>query len=146
MVSLKLINNSNTTLHKPRLIINKKRNWYDIMSMTQECFDGAITDKEKALNLWGFVKNSRVHRFESEYGSEITDPIKFLGVYGYGMCYNTNYSNTFIYKIYCKDNNITDFYIGHTTNYLKRKYQHKTNSYYSNNLKIYKPTYQYKKS
>ena len=49
-----------------------------------------------------------------------------------------DYTNTIIYKIYCKDENITDVYIGHTTNFIQRKYSHKIacNSN-NNNLKIY---------
>jgi hypothetical protein len=35
------------------------------------------------------------------------------------------YSNTIIYKIYCKDETIKDIYVGHTTNFIKRKYEHK---------------------
>jgi hypothetical protein len=36
-----------------------------------------------------------------------------------------DYSKTIIYKIVCNDITITDCYIGHTTNFIKRKYQHK---------------------
>jgi hypothetical protein len=36
-----------------------------------------------------------------------------------------NFSSTIIYKIVCKDLNITDIYVGHTTNFIKRKAQHK---------------------
>ena len=36
-----------------------------------------------------------------------------------------NYDNTIIYKIVCNDLNITDCYVGHTTNFIKRKQQHK---------------------
>jgi len=35
------------------------------------------------------------------------------------------YSSTIIYKICCKDLNIKDLYVGHTTNFTKRKYGHK---------------------
>ena len=35
-----------------------------------------------------------------------------------------NYSNTIIYKLVCKNINIEDCYVGHTTNFSKRKYQH----------------------
>ncbi|MFY7728094.1 MAG: hypothetical protein ACOVRN_01110 [Flavobacterium sp.] len=38
---------------------------------------------------------------------------------------NIDYSNTIIYKLYCKDAVISDFYIGHTTNFAQRKYAHK---------------------
>ena len=36
-----------------------------------------------------------------------------------------DHSNTHFYKIICKDTDITDFYIGHTTDFTKRKSQHK---------------------
>lgn len=36
-----------------------------------------------------------------------------------------DYSNTIIYKLCCKDPTIKDIYIGHTTNFVKRKQQHK---------------------
>ena len=41
-----------------------------------------------------------------------------------------DYSNTIIYKIYCKNEMVTDIYVGHTTNFTKRKY-HILWSYYS---------------
>ena len=37
-----------------------------------------------------------------------------------------NYSETIIYKICCKDKNITDVYVGHTINFIQRKNKHKT--------------------
>ncbi len=48
-----------------------------------------------------------------------------------------DYSNTIIYKIYCKNDAIADTYVGHTTNFIKRKYQHKIFCNSSKNLKIY---------
>ena len=36
-----------------------------------------------------------------------------------------DYSNTIIYKITCKDSNVTDLYVGHTTNFVQRKHSHK---------------------
>jgi len=53
-----------------------------------------------------------------------------------------NYGESMIYKLCCKDSNITDFYIGSTTNFSRRKSQHKkncnnqTDEHY--NLKVYK--------
>ena len=40
--------------------------------------------------------------------------------------YQMDYSHTIIYKICCKDTNIKDTYVGHTTNFTQRKNQHKT--------------------
>src|ERR1700752_274161 len=43
-----------------------------------------------------------------------------------------DYKNTIIYKIVCKDINIKDLYVGSTTNFIKRKYCHKSRC---NNIK-----------
>jgi len=48
-----------------------------------------------------------------------------------------DYFNTIIYKIYCNDLSIKDIYIGHTTNFVKRKYQHKICTNSGKKLKIY---------
>ena len=47
------------------------------------------------------------------------------------------YSNTIIYKLFCNDISVTDVYVGHTTNFIKRKYQHKILCISNKNLKIY---------
>ena len=43
-----------------------------------------------------------------------------------------DYSKTYFYKIVCKDTSITDCYVGHTTDFIKRKHQHKYSCYNSN--------------
>lgn len=52
-----------------------------------------------------------------------------------------DYSKTVIYKIFCKDLNITDIYIGSTTDFNKRKIKHKSDCYNENdrkyNIKLY---------
>jgi hypothetical protein len=52
-----------------------------------------------------------------------------------------DYSNTIIYKIVCNDLNITEVYVGHTTNFINRKALHKSNCNNPNsksyNYKIY---------
>ena len=40
---------------------------------------------------------------------------------------NIIYNNTIIYKIVCNDLNIKDLYVGHTTDFTKRKYKHRLN-------------------
>jgi hypothetical protein len=37
-----------------------------------------------------------------------------------------DYSNTIIYKLCCKDDNVSDIYVSHTTNFRQRKYFHKS--------------------
>ena len=41
---------------------------------------------------------------------------------------NIDYSKTIIYRIVCKDVNITDCYVGSTTDFIRRKNQHKNNT------------------
>ena len=49
-----------------------------------------------------------------------------------------DYSNTIIYKICCKDENIKDLYVGHTTNFHQRKKSHeKSCNDLNNNVRIY---------
>ena len=58
-----------------------------------------------------------------------------------------DYSKTIIYKFICKDLSVKDLYVGHTTNWIKRKASHKfdcnnTNSK-SYNYKVYKMIREY---
>jgi len=48
-----------------------------------------------------------------------------------------SYSNTVIYKIFCNDATVSDLYVGHTTNFIKRKYQHKILCNGGKKLKLY---------
>lgn len=52
-----------------------------------------------------------------------------------------DFSRTVIYKIVCNDLNISDCYVGHTINFIKRKNAHKTDCCNSNspnyNLQLY---------
>jgi hypothetical protein len=52
-----------------------------------------------------------------------------------------DYSKIIMYKIVCNDLAITDIYVGHTTDFTKRKCNHKTSCYNpndkKNNLKLY---------
>jgi hypothetical protein len=53
-----------------------------------------------------------------------------------------DYSNTIFYKIYCKDTNIKDLYVGLTTNFVQRKHAHKQSckneKATNHNCKLYK--------
>ena len=55
----------------------------------------------------------------------------------------TDYSNTIIYKICCKDPTIKEIYIGHTTNFTQRKNSHKTLCYNENNKNHNRYVYQF---
>ena len=54
-----------------------------------------------------------------------------------------DYSKTHFYKIVCKDTNINDMYIGHTTQFTKRKHQHKTRCCNPENPKYHLRVYKF---
>ena len=54
-----------------------------------------------------------------------------------------DYSKTYFYKIVCKDTSITDCYVGHTTDFTKRKSQHKNTCNNPNIKKHNLPVYQF---
>jgi len=54
-----------------------------------------------------------------------------------------DYSKTMIYKLCCKNPEINDVYIGHTTNYTKRKCQHKSHCNNTNSPKYNYRVYQF---
>jgi len=53
-----------------------------------------------------------------------------------------NYNKTFIYKLYCKNPQVTDFYVGYTTNIKGRMDVHRrvclVNTHKSHNQKTYR--------
>lgn len=93
-------NMSDEIVINPRLLINFKKNWFDIGSLRNEVFEGAKSSEERALSLWKFMRDNRLHYNEPDIGKEIDDPIKLLGIYGYGMCYNTSYASAFLASRY----------------------------------------------
>lgn len=52
-----------------------------------------------------------------------------------------DYSRTLMYKIVCKDITITDTYVGHTTHFTKRKYNHNSCCNNKNSKKYNYPLY-----
>lgn len=54
-----------------------------------------------------------------------------------------NYANTIIYKIICKNINIKESYIGHTTDFTDRKYKHKHSCNNENNKNYNLYVYQF---
>ena len=58
----------------------------------------------------------------------------------------TDFSRCVIYKIVCFDTNITDCYVGHTTDFIRRKSQHKYRCNNPNDKEYNKKVYQFIRS
>ncbi|MFH1003909.1 MAG: T9SS type A sorting domain-containing protein [Bacteroidota bacterium] len=100
MMYVKMTNTGTKKIIHPRLVFNNKSRWFTIDLMRAECFDDAVTEKDKSLSVWKFFRDNRVHDSGPELTDNINDPMKLLGVYGYGLCYNTNYSMCFLSRPY----------------------------------------------
>lgn len=63
--------------------------WPDLTSaetILASIHDVGMTDKEKALAIFEFVKAWRTHWYPPYTSEEMHDPVKLVGVYGYGFC------------------------------------------------------------
>ena len=56
--------------------------------------------------------------------------VKKIILFSYMPKTDTDYSNTIFYKIQCKNPDVKDMYIGHTTNFVQRKLAHKYSCIY----------------
>ena len=54
-----------------------------------------------------------------------------------------NYETTYFYKLCCKDVNITDIYVGHTTNFVQRRSRHKNNCSHTDYKEYYYKVYEF---
>ena len=66
--------------------------WPDLTSaetILASIHDAGMTDKEKALAIFEFVKAWRIHWWPPSVREERFDPMKVVGVYGYGHCGET---------------------------------------------------------
>lgn len=80
---VKIGNNGDNTI-KPNFIVNG-RDMSSMKSIVQSIATEAMTDKEKALAIWNFVKDSKYH-----FGNPTTyverDSIDLINSWGYGNC------------------------------------------------------------
>ena len=86
MRSIEMTNMGRTTVRAPRLSINNAYAIHDINSLADFIFADLNTARERALSLWLFFRDHRVHFRSPERGCKLTAPLRFLGNYGYITC------------------------------------------------------------
>jgi len=65
------------------------KGWPDLTSvggMLHSILRNGMTDEQKAVAIWAFIRDWRYHYYPAEGGDECHDPVKFINVYGYGFC------------------------------------------------------------
>jgi len=87
MRSITIRNIGSSTIHSPRLVINRDKPVYDFTMLCKHIFKQCESPKDSALALWLFFRDHRVHATSPEHVfHNIADPLKLLGSYGYLSC------------------------------------------------------------
>ncbi len=78
----------------PRVIVNGRKDWFNIDSILAEIIEPGYSDRAKAMAIWRLLVANRYHDFPTRYQYEMHDPVRLLNVYGYGFCDDA--SNSFM--------------------------------------------------
>jgi hypothetical protein len=91
---LRITNEDSVPAFGPKLLLNRRGNWYSRLEIGIEALDGTISNKEKALALFQFMRHNRIHYEPAEHPflDETHEPVKVLGVYGYAFCDDAAFS------------------------------------------------------
>lgn len=73
-------------VRNPRLTVNGRKQWFTTGDILKEVLDDSMTDRDKAVAIWSFLKENRYHDQPAHNDIEIHDPVRYLNVYGYGFC------------------------------------------------------------
>lgn len=57
-----------------------------VKAMVESVVSFDMSDEEKAIALWEFLKDNRYHYYPSQEDHEPHDPVRLVNVYGYGFC------------------------------------------------------------
>ena len=69
----------------PRVVVNGRRDWFSAASILKEALEPGMSKREVAIAIWRFLKDNRYHNHPGRH-DEVCDPVRFLNVYGYGLC------------------------------------------------------------
>jgi len=83
-IRVRLTNEGDTDIVNPRLVVNDKRDWFDVTDLVNRIISPYSSELEKALAIWYFQQSNRFHA--TTWDKEVQDPIKMLNVYGYTLC------------------------------------------------------------
>lgn len=70
----------------PRLTVNGRKQWFSTGDILKEVLEESMSDRDKAVAIWSFLKDNRYHDQPAHNGIETHDPVRYLNVYGYGFC------------------------------------------------------------
>lgn len=84
--SVTLTNVGDQVVINPRVVVNEKRDWFDVPSILHSVIKPGMSDREKAIAIWGLLVANRRNDRPATNDIEMHDPVRYLNVYGYGLC------------------------------------------------------------
>lgn len=85
-LGISLKNPGPETITRLRVQLDGKQTPVSIAEIVEICVSGKSGAEEKALSLWNYVSENRIHDWPAHSGKEAFDPVKLMSVYGYGFC------------------------------------------------------------
>ncbi len=84
--SITLTNRGSDSVINPRVIVNSEKNWFDNGLLLNEIIKPGMSKRDKAVAIWRFLVDNRIHDESAHFGIELHDPVRWLNNYGYGLC------------------------------------------------------------
>jgi hypothetical protein len=67
---LRITNLDSLPSHGAKFLLNRRGNWYSRQEMAEEALRGAVTEKEKSLSLFEFVRKNREQYYNGNHHSD----------------------------------------------------------------------------
>ena len=97
-VSLTITNTGPVPVANPRVITNGQRRWHDVDSLLDEFTRGAESKQDQIYLIWERMRLNR-HHDDPLYGdNEFHDPVRWLNVYGGGLCDDAGKCGSALYQ------------------------------------------------
>ena len=84
--SITLSNIGEDLVVNPWVTVGGKKDWFSTPRILDEILHPPMTDRDKALAIWAFLRDNRYHDEPAQNVKDVHDPVRFLNVYGYGFC------------------------------------------------------------
>ncbi|MCK5534381.1 hypothetical protein KAI68_04630 [bacterium] len=89
---IKIENIGESEIINPKVISDNVLDMSSVQSILNGVITDSMSDKEKAIKLWEFVKDNRYNWYSPERKNNLADPVKYFNVYGYEFCSISAYS------------------------------------------------------
>lgn len=85
-LGITISNLGTSVVESPSVTVNGKKRWSSTEAILEEILTQGMSDRDKALAIWSFIKDNRYHDSPAHRDIETHDPVRYLNVYGYGYC------------------------------------------------------------